>query len=237
MTRRPAPRRVLVWTAVLVVCGGFGAGVPVWTDARSAARYPVTAADLAAARAALAALPVRPASSSSGYSREQFGQAWADVDRNGCDTRNDVLRRDLTDVTLKPGTSDCVVLSGTLADPYTGSVVRFERGAGSTSVQIDHLVALSDAWRTGAQSWPASRRERLANDPANLLAVDGRANQDKGDGDAATWLPPEHGYRCVYVIRQARVKVAYGLWVTAAERDAIDRQARPVRRGTPVVRR
>lgn len=220
---RPS-RPVLVWTAVLVVSAGFGSGLPLWTDARSAARYPVTAADLAGGRAALAALRVRPPASSSGYTREQFGQAWADVDRNGCDTRNDVLTRDLTGVTFKPGTGECLVLSGTLDDPYTGTTVGFARGAGSTAVQIDHLVALSDAWRTGAQAWTASRREQFANDPANLLAVDGRANQDKGDGDAATWLPPQHGYRCVYVLRQVRVKAAYGLWVTAAERDAIAHQ-------------
>lgn len=209
---------------MLVVAGGFGAGLPVWTDARTAARYPVTATDLAAGRSALAALPVRGPASSSGYTREQFGQAWADVDRNGCDTRNDVLARDLTGVTFKPGTHDCLVLSGTLADPYTGARLAFTRGAGSTAVQIDHVVALSAAWRTGAQSWTPTRRQQFANDPANLLAVDGRANQEKGDGDAATWLPPQHGYRCVYVLRQVRVKAAYGLWVTPAERDAIGRQ-------------
>ena len=145
---------------MLVVSGGFGAGVPVWTDARSAARYPVTAADLAAGRAALAALPVKGPASSSGYTREQFGQAWADVDGNGCDTRNDVLAQDLADVSLKPGTHDCVVLSGTLADPYTGTVLDFARGPGSTAVQIDHVVALSAAWRTGAQGWSARRREQ-----------------------------------------------------------------------------
>ena len=220
---RPA-RAARVWLVALVVSGGFGAGVPVWSDARSAARYPVTAADLAAGRAALAALPVRAPASSSGYTREQFGQAWADVDRNGCDTRNDVLARDLTGVSFKPGTHDCLVLSGTLADPYTGTVLAFARGPASTAVQIDHVVALSAAWRTGAQGWSARRREQFANDPANLLAVDGQANQDKGDGDAATWLPPQHGYRCVYVLRQVRVKAAYGLWVTPAERAAIDRQ-------------
>lgn len=209
---------------MLLTAGGFGVGVPVWTDARTAARYPVTAGDLAAGRTALTALPVREPASSSGYSREQFGQAWADVDRNGCDTRNDVLGRDLTDVTVKPGTRGCLVLSGTLADPYTGTVLQFVRGPGSAAVQIDHVVALSDAWRTGAQQWPAGRREQFANDPANLLAVGGSANQDKGDGDAATWLPPQRGYRCVYVLRQVRVKAAYGLWVTPAERDALRRE-------------
>ncbi len=119
---------------------------------------------------------------------------------------------------------DCVVLSGTLDDPYTGLPITFVRGPDSTAVQIDHVVALSDAWQTGAQQWDPTRRLAFANDPANLLAVDGPANQEKGAGDAATWLPPNRGYRCVYALRQVRVKAAYGLWVTAAERDALERE-------------
>ena len=91
-------------------------------------------------------------------------------------------------------------------------------------MQIDHIVALSDAWQTGAQQWTLPKREAFANDPANLLAVDGSLNQEKGAGDAATWLPPNTGYRCVYVLRQVRVKAAYGLWVTRAERDAMERE-------------
>jgi len=222
VTRRPAPRRVVVWTAVLLVCGGFGAGVPVWTDARSAARYPVTAEDLAAARAALGALAVRPASSSSGYSREQFGQAWADLDRNGCDTRNDILRRDLHDAVIKPGTHDCVVLSGMLADPYSGTTIAFTRGTRtSDDVQIDHVVALADAWSSGAAAWDPANRFRLGNDPLNLLAVSGPLNTQKSDGDAAQWLPPNVAYRCTYVARQVGVKYTYGLTVTTAERRAM----------------
>ena len=203
----------------LVVCVAVGAGVPAWSQARVAARHAVTADDLAAGRAALAQLEVRGRAPTTGYTREQFGQAWADVDRNGCDTRNDVLRRDL----VAPVTEGCVVLSGTLDDPYTGVPIAFARGPSSADVQIDHVVALSDAWQTGAQSWTPAQRQAFANDPANLLAVDGPANQDQGAGDAATWLPPNRGYRCVYALRQVRVKAAYGLWVTAAERDALDR--------------
>jgi hypothetical protein len=197
-----------------------GAGAPAWSQSRVAARYPVTGEDLAAGRAALATLPVRGRAPRTGYERERFGQAWADVDRNGCDTRNDILRRDLTGVVVQ----SCVVLSGTLDDPYTGAQIPFARGPDSAQVQIDHVVALLDAWQTGAQSWPAATREAFANDPANLLAVDGPANQEKGAGDAATWLPPSRGYRCVYALRQVRVKAAYGLWVTRAERDALDRE-------------
>ena len=209
------------------VAGGAGValGLPALDEAAAGLRYPVTAADVAAARTALAALPVKGRAPLTGYTREAFGPAWQDVDRNGCDTRNDILRRDLTRVTLKPGTGGCLVLTGTLLDPYGGGRIEFRRGPdGSAEVQIDHVVALADAWQTGAQALPAPAREALANDPANLLAVDGDLNQAKGAGDAATWLPPHKPFRCRYVLRQVRVKAAYGLWVTAAERDAISRE-------------
>ena len=213
------------WVLLLVVCLTVGLGTPWWTTARAAARYPVSAADLAAAHAGLAALPVRPPDPDDDYVREKFGQAWADVDGNGCDTRNDVLARDLRDARRDPDpAATCAVLRGTLDDPYTGEVVPFARGPDSADVQIDHIVALADAWRTGARGWSAQRRLAFANDPANLLAVSGPANQDKGAADAAGWLPPQRGYRCVYVMRQVRIKVAYGLWVTPDERAAMDAQ-------------
>ena len=213
-----------MWAGALVVGLAVGLGVPWWTGVRTAARHPVSAQDLAAARAALEAIPVRALDPDDGYTRERFGQAWADVDDNGCDTRNDVLARDLTDVRLDP--DGCVVLAGTLVDPYTGTLIDFVRGPESAQVQIDHVVALDDAWRTGAQDWPAARRLAFANDPANLLAVDGQANQDKGASDASQWLPPQAGYGCVYVVRQLRVKAAYGLWMTPDEHDAVDRALR-----------
>ena len=123
---------------------------------------------------------------------------------------------------LKAGTRGCVVLRGTLRDPYTGRTIAFIRGEGTSAlVQVDHVVALSDAWQKGAQRLSYEGRTALANDPLNLLAVDGPTNQRKGDGDAATWLPPQHAYRCAYVARQVAVKARHGLWVTAAERDAI----------------
>jgi Excalibur calcium-binding domain/Protein of unknown function (DUF1524) len=168
----------------------------------------------------LATLPVKGRAPKTGYERDEFGQAWSDVDRNGCDTRNDVLARDLTGETFKPDTHDCVVQSGTLADPYTATTIQFVRGDGN-SVDIDHVVALSAAWQTGAFGWDDARRTAFANDPLNLLAVDYSANRQKGDGDAATWLPGNRGYRCAYVARQVAVKSAYGLWVTPAEHDAI----------------
>jgi hypothetical protein len=157
-----------------------------------------------------------------GYVRDLFGSGWVDVDQNGCDTRNDILARDLTAETFKPGTRNCVVLTGSLADPYSAKTIAFLRGQDtSEAVQIDHVVALSNSWQTGSQGWDAAKRTAFANDPLNLLAVDGPLNMQKGDGDAATWLPPNKFYRCSYVARQVAVKVSYGLWTTQAERNAI----------------
>ena len=179
------------------------------------------------ALAVLATLPVKGRAPMTGYARTaDFGAAWLDVDRNGCDTRNDILRRDLADTTG----SGCRVLTGVLDDPYTGEPIDFVRGAGtSTAVQIDHVVALGDAWQTGAQRLSQAKRIDLANDPINLFAVDGPTNERKGDGDAATWLPPNKAFRCTYIAHQVGVKKAYGLWVTPAERcgDAADPRRLP----------
>ena len=181
----------------------------------------------AAARSALEVartLEVKGRAPRTGYDRDLFGSGWVDTDRNGCDTRNDILARDLVEITYRPGTRDCVVASGVLHDPYSGQTIRFVRGNDtSNAVQIDHVVALSDAWQKGAQQWDEATRVRFGNDPLNLLAVDGPLNQQKGDGDAATWLPPNRAYRCPYVARQVAVKDAYGLWVTQAEQDAMVR--------------
>jgi hypothetical protein len=198
-----------------------GTGAPTSVPSSSASP-PAGAAGSGSALAALAGVPVKGRAPKTGYSRDQFGPAWADVDRNGCDTRNDILARDLTADVVKPGTHGCVVLSGILAEPYSGRTISFRRGqATSSAVQIDHVVALSDAWQKGAQSWSADRRTAFANDPLNLLAVDGPLNEAKGDGDAATWLPPNRPYRCTYVARQVAVKLDYGLWMTQAEKNAI----------------
>lgn len=185
--------------------------------------------DAQAALDMLATLPIKGRAPRTGYDRDLFGQSWTDdVDvefgRNGCDQRNDLLRRDLTDITLKPGSNGCVVLTGTLADTYTGTIIDFVRGADtSMAVQLDHVVSLSNSWQTGAQQLDSATRQNFANDPRNLQAVDGPANQQKGDGDAATWLPSNKSYRCTYVSRQVEVKAAYGLWVTPPEHDAIVR--------------
>jgi hypothetical protein len=170
----------------------------------------------------LATLPVKGRAPMTGYDRDEFGQAWLDADRNGCDTRNDVLRAFLTHVSIEPGTHGCVALSGDLADPYTGRPIHFVRGDG-TLVDIDHVVALGNAWVTGAYRWPIRERAALANDPMNLLPVDASANRQKGDADAATWLPANKSYRCSYVARQVSVKAKYGLWVTPPEQAAMAR--------------
>lgn len=170
----------------------------------------------------LATLPVKGRAPRTGYDRDLFGQRWADVDRNGCDTRNDILARDLDPETFRPGTRECVVMTGVLQDPYTGKSLRFAK-AMARAIQIDHVVALSDAWQKGAQAWSPDKRLSFANDPLNLLAVDGPTNARKSDGDAATWLPPNRAYRCRMVARQVAVKSVYGLWVTSAERDAMAR--------------
>jgi hypothetical protein len=181
------------------------------------------------AMAQLDSIEVKGRAPKTGYERSLFGDAWTDDvavadGRNGCDTRNDMLRRDLVDVMIKPGSNGCAVLSGTLNDPYTGTSFAFQRGPGSSAeVQIDHMVSLSDAWQTGAQQWDEFTRRNFANDPRNLQATLGWVNQQKGDGDTATWLPPNNAYRCTFVSRIVDVKAAYRLWVTPAERDAIAR--------------
>ncbi len=181
------------------------------------------------ALALLATVSITGRAAKSGYTRDRFGSAWTDDNnapsgRNGCDTRNDILRRDLTSIVLKPNSNGCSVLTGVLHDPYTTRTITFARGkATSRAVQIDHVVALSNAWQAGASRWTEQTRTDLANDPINLLAVDGATNQSKGDGDAATWLPPNKAYRCAYVARQVAIKARYRLRATQAEHDAIAR--------------
>jgi hypothetical protein len=163
---------------------------------------------------ALEQLAVKGRAPKTGYERSEFGSGWATT--NGCDARNVVLYRDLDSPILD---DECRVLSGVLHDPYTGMTISFQRGV--TDVQIDHVVALSDAWQKGAQQLSREQRIRLANDPLELLVVDGPANQEKGDGDAATWLPSNKAFRCEYVARQIAIKQKYLLWVTEAEKSAM----------------
>ncbi|MBB5080307.1 HNH endonuclease family protein [Nonomuraea endophytica] len=207
-----------VVAALAAGCGGLQAGVEQGTDKSTT---PVKAGD---ARKKLDKLSVKGRAPRTGFEREKFGPAWADVDRNGCDTRNDILKRDMREEKFKAGTHDCIVLTGVLDDPYSGKTIKFKRGNDtSMAVQIDHVIPLSDAWQKGAQQWAAGKRREFANDPLNLMAVDGPLNGQKSDSDAATWLPPRKGYRCAYIARQIDVKVKYALWVTSAEKDAMER--------------
>lgn len=156
------------------------------------------------------------------YRRAAFGDAWDDANlapggRNGCDTRNDILERDLTDKTYVE-TRQCrrAVARGTLRDPYTNASISFVRGNRvGASVQIDHIVPLAYAWDMGARGWSDALRKRFANDPANLLAVAGQANQDKGDLPPGQWMPPNAAFRCQYAMQFIAVLRGYGLRVDA----------------------
>ena len=172
------------------------------------------------ALSALNKLPVKGRAPKTGYSREQFPH-WKDPDKNGCDSRNYILKRDLTNVVFKVDTNNCKVVAGTLLDPYSNKLITFDLSKSASTIDIDHVVALSNAWQTGAFQLTLNQRTNFANDPLNLLAVDNKLNRQKGDGDAATWLPPYKSYRCTYVARQVSVKAKYKLWVTAPEKAAI----------------
>jgi len=224
--KSPIPR--WLWVAGFVVVSVVVVLLePDDSDESGAATAPGGGVSSSDAFRALEALPVRPAAAQAGYDRDLFGPSWTDnvtvaLGRNGCDTRNDILKRDLVDISLEPATKDCTVRTGTLRDPYTGSEIFFRRGADTSSkVQIDHIVSLSGAWRTGAQDLDDQQRRNLANDPRNLLAVDGPTNMSKGDSDAAEWLPPNSGFHCQYVMRQIEIKTIYELWITPDERDAM----------------
>ncbi|TDL34064.1 HNH endonuclease [Arthrobacter nitrophenolicus] len=221
-------RSVGAASAVLLVVFVSGCGT-VGDDPDASASAPqgavggrYLAGEAVKAMAQLETLPVKGLGPRTGYSRDEFGPAWADTDHNGCDTRNDILARDLTNETFKSGTNNCVVTTGTLADKYTGTTINFVRGQNtSAAVHIDHIVALGDAWQKGGQQLSTDQREELANDPLNLMAVGGHTNSAKGDKDAAAWLPPNTAFRCDYVSKQVVIKAKYSLWVSQAEHEAI----------------
>jgi hypothetical protein len=203
---------------------------PTWradepSSTQSAADAPPPTSRYDVTRRQLKNLPLRGWDRTSDFQRSQFGQAWSDdvnveFGRNGCNTRDDILRRDLKDLVVRPFT--CFAQTGTLVDPYTGSVIEFVRGPRtSNSVEIDHVVALADAWYKGARAWDPQRRLDFANDPRNLLAVSPDANFSKAFRDAASWLPPNEAFRCDFVARQIEVKSVYGLWLSAKEKKAM----------------
>jgi hypothetical protein len=204
----------LVSFAVLVVILIVNGALSAPTQTTNQSQKSTTGA---VALASLQKLAVKGRAPKTHYTRQQFGDGWATT--AGCDTRNIILHRDLTGTVVD---KSCNVVSGTLDDPYTGKNIQFKRSASTSGdVQIDHVVALSDTWQKGAQQLSKEQRIALANDPLELLAVDGPANQQKSDGDAATWLPSYKPFRCQYVARQIAIKQKYSLWVTQAEKDAI----------------
>lgn len=171
--------------------------------------------------ALLSTIPTSKLTSLDGYDRTgMFGAAWKDVTGNGCSTRDDILARDLVQVKKK---DKCVVTSGVLFDPYTAKQIDFVRGPDSSKVQIDHVVALANAWRTGAQELTQDQRLSFANDPLNLLAVDGPANMAKGASDAGDWLPKNKEFQCEYASLQTQVKAKYQLWMTPKEHKTIEK--------------
>ncbi len=162
-------------------------------------------------------LEVKGRAPKTNYSREQFYSGWPNVD--GCSLRQRIIKREFGESAVL---EECNVVAGEFDEPYTGEHKKYSvRDEISNGIQIDHVVALSDAWQKGAQNIDASKRYEMATDPLNLLAVDASSNKKKSDGDAATWLPPNKKFRCQYVARQVSVKYKYSLWVTEAEKNAI----------------
>jgi hypothetical protein len=208
-------RLSLVWLVVIVIIVAVLYAITTTTAVTTADApdTPLTAqlAGLAAANGEVA-----------GYERDEFGSGWRDTDHNGCDSRNDILARDLVAVTFKAGTHECTVLTGTLSDPYSGTVIQFVRGNDtSDDVQIDHLVPLSWSWSHGASTWSDDERIEFANDPRNLRAVDGPTNGSKSDSGPAEWMPPAAGYACTYVQDFLAVLVAYDLSIDDVDRAAM----------------
>lgn len=216
------------WAAVIAfamtaVAVAFGTDPPVQPS-------PLPAAVVAAARRELATLRVidgRPPHDGD-YQREGFGPAWTDDAKvagagNACDTRNDILSRDLA-VTARTPITSCprAVAAGAFTSPYTGRRVVFTRGRGSAAVQIDHVVPLSYAWDMGAREWVAAKRWAFANDPANLLATDAASNQDKSDAEPARWMPPLRGFHCQYAVAFVGVLTAYGLPIDAPSQKTLE---------------
>ena len=225
-------RLVLAGATFAATLAVTAAATVLTADAAAPVSAAVTAATLpVAARVSpplastvLSKLATKGRAPKTGYARSKYGVDWADLDHDGCSTREEILQRDLTRKTYRKSGRCQVIATGILHDPYSGTTMTFTRGATTSSlVQIDHVVALMDSWQKGAQRFTPAQRLAFANDPLNLLAVNGQLNQQKGAADAATWLPPNKAYRCAYVARQVAVKAKYQLWVTTAEKAAITR--------------
>lgn len=217
-------RRLLI---VPLLLGGL-----IWVVIENPASYQSAAEDVEGSSSAQVTVPeeflavnvleklaIKGRAPKTGYNREEFYSGWPEIE--GCSLRQMIMKREFGE-TAKLAENKCTVVAGEYDEPYTGEhKVFIAKEELSKGVQIDHVVALSDAWQKGAQNKTAEERYKMATDPLNLLAVDGKANQGKSDGDAATWLPSNKSFRCQYVARQISVKYKYGLWVTQAEYDAM----------------
>lgn len=217
----------LAMVGVLAGCSGVTVAAP-----SSPAPSPVppttvvlgSGAEITAALAKVKVVAERP--DVPGYDRSckkghacSFGPAWKDVDRNGCDTRNDVLRAQLRDVVVKPGTHNCVILSGTGTDPYTGAAINWRKSSGG--VDIDHVYPLARAWDMGASKWTADQRVQFANDQdTNLLVTKSATNRSKGDDGPGEWMPLKSVNACVWVLRYLESAAKWGLPVTQGDVDA-----------------
>lgn len=227
----PSRRRVLLIISICaIVCVGILVTIVLVTSRDTSAKESTLTSSYPSSSQSpqkkLSNLPVKGRAPKTNYDRALFGAPWSDDvtvegGHNGCDTRNDILRRDLSGAGFQPGNS-CIVLSGVLNDPYTGEAIPYQREPESLSpIQIDHIVPLLDAWQKGAQGWDELTRRNFANDPINLQATTAAVNQEKGSGDAATWLPDNKSYRCTYAARIVDVKTRYGLWITADEHETL----------------
>lgn len=220
--RYRARRLAAVFTAVAGLIGVIiahpGSYAPEIDPSVSAESAPVNNSDLLAT-AILEKLEIKGRAPKTGYERTKFYSGWPNID--GCSLRQRIIKRELGDTAVL-AEDQCTVISGEFDEPYTGShLVFYQKSDFSSGIQIDHVVALSDAWQKGAQYFDEDVRYQIATDPLNLLAVDSKANQGKSDGDAATWLPSNKAFRCQYIARQISVKYKYHLWATQAEHDAM----------------
>ena len=222
-------RRASVGDIVLVTCAALvwwalwpGAGPNLANFLTPGLGCPprITNTNVSGSLRELCALTIRTGAEPGGYQRDLFGAGWMDRDGNGCDTRAEILARDFQSPRFANSTKPCRLTGGTFRDPYTGKTVRFETAPGS-KVQIDHVVALGNAWKSGAWAWTTAQREAYANDPSVLLAVDGAANQQKSDASADAWLPANPNYRCAYARQQIDIKFRWNLTITPAEKTAL----------------
>lgn len=213
-------KRTFSWLVCLTVTALFIYLFINWHTVTSTTKEldQLVATNPGSALAKLAELPVKEKESGEDYERSLFSSSWASW--RDCNVRQKILNRDLTNITLAD--NDCAVTSGTLIDPYSGKTLELTtKSAVSSKVQIDHVVALSNAWQTGAKYLTKEERKALANDDLELIAVSSKDNQEKSDGDASEWLPENKSFQCPYVARQIAVKLKYRLWITPTEKSAM----------------